>query len=179
MQAPACRARAECPGASDGAGVPDTRARSRRRQPPPQTEVEEWRAGLWARALAAQGRGGAGAQRAELGRSLQARFRNSRIERFRFLPAVEELLRTLRARGLVTVIITNGHPDVQAAKVEACGARGLVDAVLIGGEEVAAGRHEKPHPSIFARHAGGGMVGVCFEPLLPLLVVKLGGGGGG
>ncbi len=55
----------------------------------------------------------------------------------------------MRHRGLKAVIITNGHAEIQRAKLEACRAAGLFDGVLVGGEEIAAGRAEKPHPSIF------------------------------
>ena len=55
----------------------------------------------------------------------------------------------MRADGLHTVIITNGHADIQRIKLQACRAEDLFDGILVGGEEVIAGRHEKPHPSIF------------------------------
>lgn len=54
-----------------------------------------------------------------------------------------------RAGGLKAVIITNGHAQIQRAKLVACNAERLFDGVLVGGEEVAAGRAEKPHPTIF------------------------------
>lgn len=50
------------------------------------------------------------------------------------------------------VIITNGHPDIQRGKIQATAAAATVsDHIIIGGDEVAAGRQEKPHPSIFHR----------------------------
>jgi len=116
--------------------------------------VDEWRAGLWHASLVAQG--------ARLGdpealmppaRKLQAEYRDVRLSHFRFLDGAEDMVRRMNESGLKTVIITNGHHEVQRQKVEACGAVGLFGApnVLVGGEEVLAGRHEKPHPSIFAK----------------------------
>ena len=55
----------------------------------------------------------------------------------------------MRASGLHTVIITNGHADIQRTKLKACKAVDLFDGIIVGGEEVLAGRKEKPHPSIF------------------------------
>ena len=55
----------------------------------------------------------------------------------------------MRAQGLATVIITNGHAQIQRTKLETCRAAELFDGVLVGGEEVLAGRAEKPHPGIF------------------------------
>lgn len=55
----------------------------------------------------------------------------------------------MRDEGIHTVIITNGHADIQRSKLKACKAVDLFDGIIVGGEEVLAGRHEKPHPSIF------------------------------
>lgn len=59
------------------------------------------------------------------------------------------MLAELRSAGLKTVIITNGHAEIQRTKLAACGAEKLFDGILVGGEEVSAGRLEKPHPGIF------------------------------
>uniref|UniRef100_A0A1D2ABA5 N-acylneuraminate-9-phosphatase n=1 Tax=Auxenochlorella protothecoides TaxID=3075 RepID=A0A1D2ABA5_AUXPR len=118
--------------------------------PTHQVDVEEWRTGLWLQALQAQS-SVVLEEAAATAAALQRRFCTSRIEAFRFLPAVASMLGTLRSSCLTTVIITNGHSDVQASKLEACGARNLVDYVIIGGDEVAAGRYEKPHRSIYDR----------------------------
>lgn len=115
-----------------------------------QVDVEEWRTGLWLQALQSQPSAVLD-DAATTAAALQRRFRTSRIEAFRFPPDVAAMLTALRSSGLTTVIITNGHSEIQASKLEACGARRLVDHVLIGGDEVAAGRHEKPHRSIFDR----------------------------
>ena len=56
---------------------------------------------------------------------------------------------SLQQRGLRTVVITNGHATVQRQKLEACAAYRLFQHILVGGEEIASGGHEKPHPSIF------------------------------
>jgi len=63
----------------------------------------------------------------------------------------QDLVKEVRARGLQAVIITNGHPEVQRSKIAACGAEAsfLGTHILIGGEEIAAGRAEKPAASIF------------------------------
>ena len=63
--------------------------------------------------------------------------------------SVQEMVTAMRAQGLARVIITNGHPQIQRTKLEACGAAELFDGVLVGGEEVLAGRADKPHPGIF------------------------------
>ena len=41
------------------------------------------------------------------------------------------------------------HATVQRQKLEACAAGRLFRHILVGGEEIASGGHEKPHPSIF------------------------------
>ncbi|KAI7844832.1 hypothetical protein COHA_001486 [Chlorella ohadii] len=68
---------------------------------------------------------------------------------FRFGEGVEPMVAALQQRGLQTVVITNGHATVQRQKLEACAAGRLFRHILVGGEEVACGGHEKPHPSIF------------------------------
>lgn len=42
-------------------------------------------------------------------------------------------------------------------QVESCGAQRLIPHILVGGEEILDGRHEKPHPSIFERWMGSGL----------------------
>jgi Haloacid dehalogenase-like hydrolase len=49
------------------------------------------------------------------------------------------------------MVITNGHSQVQRAKLERCKVASLFDHVLVGGDEVAAGGHQKPHPHIFLK----------------------------
>lgn len=60
-------------------------------------------------------------------------------------------MEAVRELGLVTAVITNGHPTVQRAKLERCHVASLFHVILVGGEEVAAGGHQKPHPHIFLK----------------------------
>ena len=108
-------------------------------------EVTLWRAGLWGRAQASLGR----ARDAEREQAMQAAFDAERMAAFKWVPGVPALVADLRARGLAVGIITNGHPDVQRAKLAACSASDLFrDAeILVGGEEP----ESKPAPSIFLK----------------------------
>lgn len=63
--------------------------------------------------------------------------------------AKQDLVKEVRARGLEAVIITNGHPNIQRGKLAACDAAASFAHILVGGEEIAAGRAEKPAASIF------------------------------
>lgn len=111
----------------------------------PQVEVEAWRAELWLQAMALQGHADAAAAA-----RLQHCFSSTRLQHFRFVEGVEEMVLALQAAGLATAIITNGHRLVQRQKVAACQAQPLFQHVLVGGEEIAVGcGHEKPHPAIF------------------------------
>lgn len=108
-------------------------------------EVEAWRAQLWRQAMARQGRDDAAAAA-----RLQHCFSSTRLEHFRFVRGVEEMVAGLQGCGLATAIITNGHRMVQRHKLEACQAGRLFQHMLVGGEEVAVGcGYEKPHPAIF------------------------------
>jgi len=80
-----------------------------------------------------------------------ARFRDVRLETLRMRERVREGIARLRARGVGVAIITNGHEIVQREKLAACGAYECVDGknILVGGEEVLAGRGEKPCATIF------------------------------
>lgn len=118
-----------------------------------QVPVEEWRAGLWSRALADHG-----VNDDALGTTLQSCFTSGRTNRFKFTTEVQEVMKEIRARGYKVVLITNGHAEVQRGKIEATQALAAVGGnVLVGGEELAAGRHEKPHASIF--HSACRLVG--------------------
>ena len=44
---------------------------------------------------------------------------------------------------------TSGHPEIQRGKLATCGAATSFANILVGGEEIAAGRAEKPAASIF------------------------------
>ncbi len=109
-----------------------------------QVDVEAWRAQLWLQAMSRQGHSDAAAATA-----LQRCFSSTRLQHFRFGEGVEPMVAALQQRGLQTVVITNGHATVQRQKLEACAAGRLFRHILVGGEEVACGGHEKPHPSIF------------------------------
>ena len=78
-------------------------------------------------------------------------FRDVRLETLKIRERVREGIARLRSRGICVGIITNGHEIVQREKLAACGAYACVDGknILVGGEEVLAGRGEKPCASIF------------------------------
>ena len=63
----------------------------------------------------------------------------------------QEMVADLRQQGYRVLIITNGHAEIQRGKLEQVHAVELFDGILVGGEEVAAGRAEKPAVSIFLR----------------------------
>jgi putative hydrolase of the HAD superfamily len=63
-------------------------------------------------------------------------------------PAVEAMLRQLRADGWGLAVITNGHPAVQRRKVKALGLDALVDCVVYAEEVMPRG---KPHPAVFRK----------------------------
>ena len=113
--------------------------------PEGKVEVTEWRAGLWGAAQASAGR----ARDSERELGMQAAFDTERMAAFKWIPGVPALLADLRARGLALGIITNGHPDVQRAKLAACSAAELFreEEILVGGEEP----EPKPAASIFRK----------------------------
>ena len=103
---------------------------------------------MWVEAAAAgddDARGGRAAARANV------IFRDVRLETLKIRERVREGIARLRSRGIGVGIITNGHEIVQREKLAACGAYACVDGknILVGGEEVLAGRGEKPCASIF------------------------------
>ncbi len=61
------------------------------------------------------------------------------------------MVEELKGQGLKVVIITNGHPQIQRGKLERLQASSMFDAILVGGEEIAAGGREKPAASIFLK----------------------------
>lgn len=61
------------------------------------------------------------------------------------------MVELLTQQGYRLVVITNGHHLIQRQKVESCRAGRLFQHILVGGEEILEGRHEKPHPLIFQR----------------------------
>lgn len=76
--------------------------------------------------------------------ALRARLMNLylRLEAF---PEVPEVLRQLKARGLVTAILSNGTPQMLSAAVNAAGLAHLVDE-LLSVEDVGV---YKPHPGVY------------------------------
>lgn len=65
------------------------------------------------------------------------------------LPGVAEGLCTLREKGWRLGVITNGYSRMQNKKLDVCGLRPLLDAVVVSGDE---GVH-KPDPELFRRAA--------------------------
>ena len=137
--------------------VADVRAGIKRAPWDPEyvVEVTEWRAALWASALEnagiSAGTGGALALGAELQREYDA---NRMNDCSAFMPEVPDAVAHLRKRGLRVVVATLGHHVVQRDKLAACAAHVLFpkpETIIVGGEEVLAGRPEKPHESIFLR----------------------------
>ncbi|ERN04130.1 N-acylneuraminate-9-phosphatase isoform X1 [Amborella trichopoda] len=110
--------------------------------PTNQIDVTEWRAQLWNKALQEKG-----VDDIKLARDIQCLFDFTRMASFRWAPAVEMIVKDLHAQGIKTGIITNGHPKVQRAKLQAAEAHKLFDPIIVGGEEI----HEKPHKSIFLK----------------------------
>ncbi len=84
---------------------------------------------------------------------LLAEYRERIVELTRLTPGAEGALRSLRARGAVIVIVSNGSSGQQHAKIDRLGLRPLVDAVCISDEVGVA----KPDPRIF--HAAASSVG--------------------
>ena len=136
--------------------VADVRAGIKRApwDPEYKVEVTEWRAALWASALENQGLAARAGGALALGAELQREYDANRMNDFPFMLEVPDVVAHLRKRGLRVVVITNGHHVVQRDKLAACAAHVLFpepETIIVGGEEVLAGRLEKPHESIFLR----------------------------
>ena len=70
-----------------------------------------------------------------------------RLARFRLAPDVSAMVERVQAAGYRTGVVTNGHADVQRAKIGACGlARLFGERIIVSGEQPRA----KPDASIFA-----------------------------
>jgi HAD superfamily hydrolase (TIGR01549 family) len=78
-------------------------------------------------------------------------FRDYRLDALNLDSSVSDGFEKLRAKNVHVVIITNGHHVVQREKLAACRIYKIVklENILVGGEEVLAGRAEKPDASIF------------------------------
>ena len=75
------------------------------------------------------------------------------MDLFSFIPQVSEVLQFLQDREISSVIVTNGHHEVQREKLKACKAFDYFpkDQIIIGGEEVLNGKEEKPAATIFLK----------------------------
>lgn len=64
---------------------------------------------------------------------------------------MQDMVADLRKQGLKTIIITNGLTEIQRGKLRRLDAAELFDGIIVGGEEIQAGRQEKPAASIFMK----------------------------
>mmetsp|Transcript_37249 Transcript_37249/g.71422 ORF Transcript_37249/g.71422 Transcript_37249/m.71422 type:complete len:245 (-) Transcript_37249:231-965(-) len=117
-------------------------------------EVTQWRARMWHEALQEQK-----VEDEALAAAMQTCFDETRLGDFPFVSGTQEMVEELEAKGIQTVIITNGHHHVQKEKLKACAANKIFKNIIIGGDEVLAGRKEKPAPEIFQKACD--MVGVA------------------
>jgi N-acylneuraminate-9-phosphatase len=111
------------------------------------TDVFTWRSRVWEHALKLQNVENA----EEVGLKCQKCFDDNRMGTFPLYDCVKELTEYINSKGLETCIITNGHHRVQRDKLEACNAYTLFENIIVGGEEVLAGRKEKPDSGIFMK----------------------------
>jgi len=88
-----------------------------------------------------------------LGAHLQHVFHVERLSVFKLVDGSQEVIQRLRDRSLSILIITNGHHAVQRPKLKACHAADVFGEshLIVSGEELLAGRVEKPEPEIFHR----------------------------
>ena len=94
------------------------------------------------------------AKRGKRGRSwseVSKMFRRQPHGHFSFARLRERTDQHINSKGLEMCIITNGHHRVQRDKLEACSAYTLFENIIVGGEEVLAGRKEKPDRGIFMK----------------------------
>jgi len=124
--------------------------------PEDKVPISDWRAQLWVAALDEIGQAVAStssrcASAAELGAELQHRFDEVRLGEFAWVEGVLELVKRLGAAGLRMCVITNGHSDVQHPKLKVLRASDLFEHIIVGGDEVRAGRLEKPDAGIFLK----------------------------
>ncbi len=111
------------------------------------TDVFTWRSRVWEHALKLQNVENA----EEVGVKCQKCFDDNRMGTFPLHDCVKELTEYINSKGLEMCIITNGHHRVQRDKLEACSAYTLFENIIVGGEEVLAGRKEKPDRGIFMK----------------------------
>ena len=122
-------------------------------------DVFSHRAGLWAQAITKQQKKDGCCSRLddtaifEMGKACQTCFDKTRMEEFPFVEGAVDMVRKLQQANLRTVVITNGHHVVQHEKLKACDATSVFQAsdIIVGGDEVVAGRKEKPDKGIFEK----------------------------
>ena len=80
-------------------------------------------------------------------------FRDVRLHALEISRTVRDEIEALKRAGVVVGVITNGDPVIQREKLAACGAYELFpnELILVGGEEILAGREEKPGRGVFER----------------------------
>lgn len=80
-------------------------------------------------------------------------FRDVRLHALKIPRFVKDEIEALKRAGVIVGVITNGDPVIQREKLAACGAYELFpnELILVGGEEILAGREEKPGRGIFER----------------------------
>lgn len=88
-----------------------------------------------------------------LGSRFQETFDRQRLADLVLVDGSTELIMRLKSRGLAVVIITAGHEEIQWPKLKACRAADIVGeaSIIVGGDELRAGRQDKPSASIFLK----------------------------
>jgi len=124
--------------------------------PEDKVPLAEWRSRHWSSAFAEVASGSIEpdapqGESSSMGRELHQEFDRVRLGELSWLPGVPELVQGLKADGYQVCIITNGHSDVQHPKLRAVKASELFEHIIVGGDEVKAGRKEKPDAGIFAK----------------------------
>lgn len=103
--------------------------------------VLQWRTALWARALSPSG------DDAELAREVHDTWSSERLAQFKLAPEVRAVVERVHTAGYKTGVVTNGHAEVQRAKIAACGLSELFGSrIVVSGEQP----EWKPAASIFA-----------------------------
>ena len=80
-------------------------------------------------------------------------FRDVRLRELKIPRTVKDEIEALKCAGVIVGVITNGDPVIQREKLAACGAYKVFpnELILVGGEEILAGREEKPGRGVFER----------------------------
>ena len=122
----------------------------------PPMHVWSWRRALWKRALEESVSLGDANARGKLDYYAYVAndtFRDVRLHALKISRTVRDEIEALKRVGVIVGVITNGDPVIQREKLAACGAYELFpnELILVGGEEILAGREEKPGRGIFER----------------------------